>query len=88
MTTKTREVARLVSNATGRGHSIFNDKMVDGTRSLKVWGWRKEDYEQAARMLDLLGCKVKMVVTPYYKDRHTWGGGNNVGGKTRLHVTE
>lgn len=81
--TKTQAVARVLSASLGRGHTIFNDRLVDGTRSLKVWGWRKEDYEQAQRMLDLWGCTVRLVQRVKYSAR----GGRDYT-MTRLHVTE
>jgi hypothetical protein len=81
--TKTMAVAKVVCGANGRGHMIFNDKLVDGTRSLKVWGWCKEDYEQAQRMLDLLGCDAKVVQFTKYFAR-----ANTTKTVTRLHVKE
>ena len=73
MITKTAMVARQIISA-GYGSTMFNDKLVDGRRSLKVWGWRHERYMYAKRLLENMGCKVEVVVTD--------------AGSTRLHVTE
>ncbi len=83
MRTKTMAVAQIVSGTNKRGTAIFNDKLADGTRSLKVWHWLKEDYEQAKAMLELWGCKVKMIEREKYSAR---GGRNYM--MRRLHVTE
>ena len=82
-TTKTGKVARIIADCTGRGWLIFNDKLADGTRSLKVWGWRKEDYEQAKGFLEGLGCKVKLVEFTKHFAR-----ANKTKTVTRLHVQE
>lgn len=81
--TKTRAVAKMVVLAQGRGHMIFNDRLADGTRSLKVWGWTLNEYTEAKKLLELYGCKVTMV----QKERYI----NRLGQRrmvTRLHVTE
>jgi len=69
MTTKTRIVARALSNATGRGHMIFNDKLADGTRSLKVWGWTLAEYKAAKELLAGMGCKATLVEQDKYSTR-------------------
>lgn len=38
---------------------IFNDKLSDGRRSLKVWGWTDDDYDLCAHLLKIAGCKVE-----------------------------
>lgn len=81
--TKTTQVARTVALLSGAGTFRFNDKLVDGRRSLKVWGWSDAEYRMAKGMLEDMGCKVEVVQTPVYRDR--------IGVKrthTRLHVTE
>lgn len=83
VTTKTREVARLLSAATGRGHSIFNDRLADGTRSLKVWGWTAQDYVTAQALLENMGCKVRAV----RKEKYSIRGGRKYM-MTRLYVQE
>lgn len=76
--TKTRQVANLI----GKGHMIFNDKLADGTRSLKVWGWKEAEYELAKKMLEMAGCQVKFIKANKYSQR----GGNYT--MRRLHVQE
>ena len=83
MRTKTRATAQALSKSTGRGHVIFNDRLADGTRSLKVRGWAREDYKVAKAMLELWGCKVKVVEEEKYDTR-----GRNFYRMIRLHVTE
>jgi hypothetical protein len=81
--TKTRKVAQVLSKATGRGHMIFNDRLANGTRSLKVWGWTGQDYIAAQELLRGMGCKVELVEQDKYSTR---------GGCTytmrRLHIVE
>lgn len=83
MSTKTRLAARMIIETTGKGHTIFNDKMSDGRRSLKVWGWSREEYVQAKALLEQMGCKVQ------HESNCTF---NSRGGQwitvNRLHVTE
>lgn len=56
--TKTTEIARALA---GSGATIFNDKLVDGRRSLKVWRWSKADYERCKKALEDEGLRVEMV---------------------------
>ena len=81
--TKTTKVANAVIELTGHGWMKFNDRLKDGTRSLKVLGWTDEDYAQTAKLLTVMGCKVKIV---------RFGGYSYRAGRsytqTRLHVKE
>ena len=54
--TQTTRVARSIIHKTGRGSVIFNDRLADGKRSLKVWGWDMGEYLKAKRMLEKQGC--------------------------------
>ena len=81
-TTKTGKIASAMI-AAGRGWGMFNDKMADGRRSLKVWGWDDSDYRKAKLLLEREGCKVEMV-----KTRTVNCGGRTLRPSTRLHVTE
>jgi hypothetical protein len=83
MKTKTGTIARAVISMTNRGSLMFNDRLKDGTRSLKVWGWTQEDYETARELLIRAGCQVQVVEFEAYSPRR---GGNYV--QRRLHVTE
>lgn len=80
--TITNIVARSVINKTGHGTTIFNDRLVDGRRSLKVWGWSLGDYYLAKSGLESLGCSVKV---RQFATRQT---GRLRRQQTRLHVTE
>lgn len=84
MITTTTKVAKKIIK-TGKGRNIFNDKLVDGRRSLKVWGWDTTEYLKAKRKLEKKGCVVEVVSV---KHRHNRYGG--IGGyvQTRLHVDE
>lgn len=61
MITKTRQVV----NAIGKAGAVFNDKLSDGRRSLKVWGWTYDDYVLAASKLREMGCTVKIVAVQH-----------------------
>ena len=78
MTTLTTKVARKIMRKQGVGSILFNDKLSTGERSLKVWGWKVEQYQKAKRKLEKKGCTVKMVSFNNYR------GGFTI----RLHVTE
>ena len=84
MVTKTTQVARSVMLESGKGSFLFNDKLVDGRRSLKVWGWTSAEYLAAKSKLEAQGCKVNMVKAPVYHDHR----GARTVQNTRLHVTE
>lgn len=79
--TETRKVARKIIKASGEGHTIFNDRLVDGRRSLKVWGWDKKMYELCQQELMAQGHIVKLV--SFLVNR--WGGSRL---QHRLHVLE
>ena len=59
--TQTTRAARIIISATGRGWAVFNDRLKDGRRSLKVWGWTRGDYTLAKCMLEQAGCTVDEV---------------------------
>jgi hypothetical protein len=81
MITKTTQVAReIISKGNQRFTMIFNDKLTDGTRSLKVVGWSAKEYGQATRKLRAMGCKVKVLKTRSTSERYA--------SSQRLHVTE
>jgi len=81
--TQTTKVANAVIALTGRGWMKFNDKLKDGTRSLKVLGWDVEDYKKAARLLTVMGCEVKIVQF----SAQSYRAGRSYT-QTRLHVKE
>jgi hypothetical protein len=59
--TKTGKVARKVIEKSGKGTFVFNDKLKDGRRSLKVCGWTEAEYRKAKRKLKKKGCVVDLV---------------------------
>lgn len=60
MMTKTALIARAVVAMTGKGTSIFNDRLADGRRSLKVWGWTEMEYGRAQAMLTEARCSTTL----------------------------
>lgn len=81
MMTKTAQIARAVTAMTGRGFLMFNDRLVDGRRSLKVWGWTFKDYEMARELLTRAKCQVQVVEFDGYSR-------GMVRRQIRLHVQE
>ena len=79
--TLTTRVAQVVRATTGKGTQIFNDKLEDGTRSLKVWGWTRGEYFQAKQLLEQAGCTCDIVefMTRRWRARYK---------QIRLHVVE
>lgn len=55
MQTLTTMVARQISARA----TIYNDRMTDGRRSLKVPNWMYADYMEASKRLINLGCDVE-----------------------------
>ena len=53
-------VAKALTAKRFRGNGIYNDRLKDGRRSLKVRGWNSADYREAASILKLLGCTVEI----------------------------
>ena len=47
---------------------IYNDALKDGRRSIKVWGWKFDDYANAREALRKSGLVGKIVRNP-----NTWG---------------
>lgn len=80
--TQTTRVARSIIHKTGRGSVIFNDRLADGKRSLKVWGWDMGEYMKAKRMLEKQGCVANIIKK---HTSRTWRGKQVL---IRLHVTE
>lgn len=79
-TTKTMRIVRALA---GKDATVFNDKLVDGTRSIKVWGWRPADYLKAKEALEQVGLKVRLVRLHKYSARAAAEYRT-----TRLHVEE
>lgn len=77
------QTTRIARELAGPRATIFNDRMVDGRRSLKVWGWKLHDYRECQRLLEAAGHKVEMIERnapqTYFRA---------AGKQIRLHVTE
>lgn len=54
--TRTMQIIRPLA---GR-NIVFNDRLVDGRRSVKVWSWDRSDYLKAKRRLEAAGLKVQL----------------------------
>ena len=83
--TETRRLARRHIKHTGKGNHIFNDRLVNGCRSLKVWGWDLPQYESFQLMLKGAGIKSQIVELKSV-DRRQWGG--SLRRRYRIHVYE
>ncbi len=73
-----KSVAKTVKNTT-----IFNDKLVDGTRSVKVWGFGAAEYKRCQTLLEAAGFKVKLIER---EEKSHWD--DRMIMFRRLHVTE
>ena len=85
--TFTGTVAQMVESTRGSRAGwclIYNDRMKDRRRSLKVRVWNASDYAMATSLLETLGCTVEQVTTPSMEETYRSYGGD----WTRLHVTE
>lgn len=65
----TTKTMRIVRKLAGKDKTVFNDKLVGGERSIKVWGWREADYDIAMLMLFAAGCRVRKVLVKGYSAR-------------------
>lgn len=79
--TKSGKIVRALMTLTGKGTSLFNDK-IRGGRSIKVWGWKQEHYEVAIQAMKKQGIEAQLVTTPLVNKK--W----NVGGDLRIHTVE
>ena len=67
----TSKMIKVIRSVVGPDAVIFNDKLVDGTRSVKIWGI-KYNYVPTIKALTANGFGVKLV--------------NGFNGRTRIHV--
>jgi hypothetical protein len=67
----TSKMIKVIRSVVGPDAVIFNDKLVDGTRSVKIWGI-KYNYGPVTKALTANGFSVKLV--------------NGFNGRTRIHV--
>ena len=79
---------QLIRAQAGKSRRVYNDKLADGSRSVKVSGWLRGDYKLAKRTLEAAGYDVKLV--EFNIPSYVWGcrGGSAKGKQVRLHVTE
>lgn len=82
------EIGKLIRAQAGSNRTIFNDRLKDGTRSIKVGGWTKGDYIVARKQLERAGYTAKLV--EFAVGEHVWKvrGGSAKGMQVRLHVSE
>jgi len=64
-------MTKVIRSVVGPDAVIFNDKLVDGTRSVKIWGI-KYNYDRVTKALTSNGFGVKLV--------------DGFNGRTRIHV--
>lgn len=81
--TKTRRLVRQHIKKVG-GSTIFNDRLVDGKRSVKVWGWGLRQYESFQRLLKAEGLVSEIV--EFTRSGPAWNGGGRI--QHRIHVWE
>ena len=82
------KITQLIRAQAGKSRRVYNDKLADGTRSVKVRGWRKGDYKLAKSTLEAEGYEVKLV--EFNIPSYVWGyrGGSAKGKQVRLHVAQ
>ncbi len=71
--------ARIVRELAGN-KIMFNDRLSNGGRSIKVWGWQMADYQAAIQALVRQGVSCAIVRTP--KIKGIWDRGGNL----RIHT--
>ena len=74
--------SKIMRELAGKGATMFNDKLVNGSRSYKVWGWTLRDYDKAWARLLQAGIKSEVVYARAYYDIR----GARVVQTIRLHV--
>lgn len=75
------ESTKIIRKLAGPRAVIFNDKLVDGTRSYKVWRWGLADYNNALQVLKSSGFSAKLVLFEGYSQH---GGRKYI--QPRIHV--
>ena len=67
------ESTKIIRKLAGPMPIIFNDRLVDGTRSYKIWGWDLPDYNRALQALKSAGFTAKLVFFEGYSVRKRRG---------------
>ena len=57
------KIVEVVRTVVGKDAVLFNDRLKDGTRSVKVWGWSIGAANAVAVLLRQQGRKVRLVET-------------------------
>lgn len=60
---KTLTAQQVIRHLAGKDCTIYNDKLKNGTRSFKVWGWSERDYFNAVAWLEHYGHSHACVKT-------------------------
>lgn len=76
------ESTKIIRQLAGKNATVFNDKLADGRRSYKIWGWNYLDYEKAWAYLLQAGIKSEVVTARAYYDQR----GARTVQNTRIHV--
>jgi hypothetical protein len=86
---KPSTIVKALMLETGRGSHMFNDRLRDGTRSIKVWNWSADEYNTAKERLTRAGYTVKFVTTKGVTTKGvTTTGPYWSRPQTRMHVKE
>ena len=70
-----KQLGQIVRGVVGKGGTVYNDKLANGTRSIKVekYGWTNKDYDAVQTALEAEGYTVTRQMNKY--------------NEVRLHVT-
>lgn len=68
---KAVRMIRVLAYANGR-NTVYNDRLKDGKRSVKVVGWKRKDYECSLELLRMAGLdgRIRKVNNGYSQDVH------------------
>ncbi len=78
---KVTAVSKLVRSLAGKDRTMYNDRLKDGSRSIKVQNWTKNQYAAAQRKLEQAGYKAEVRPNRLYNTYST-----NFVSKHRLRV--
>lgn len=57
------QITKTLRGMFGKDVVIFNDRLLDGTRSVKIWGWSLGAAKHAEQRLKKQGLAVKLIET-------------------------
>ncbi len=78
----TSNMMKIVRKVVGNDAVLFNDKLKNGSRSIKGWGLREADYDAVQAALEAAGFTVSKTRHTYFEQRLAMTVTT-----TRLHVT-